>query len=151
LFPEQRRRPNKKVPDESAQKIKRRERFILYAPLLIWIGVIFLLSSGQGASSRTSLIIRPILEFLFPAALPETIDFYHGVIRKFAHFTEYAVLGLLACRAFAKTHQASLRRFSRSRLQTSSIKALIRNVPRRPSMFSLMSAEDWRRQPSTTS
>jgi VanZ family protein len=111
LFPEQRRRPNKKVPDESAQKIKRRERFILYAPLLIWIGVIFLLSSGQGASSRTSLIIRPILEFLFPAAFPETIDFYHGVIRKFAHFTEYAVLGLLACRAFAKTHQASLRRF----------------------------------------
>lgn len=52
---------------------------------------------------QTSRIIRPLLEFLFPGAPPETIIFYHGVIRKFAHFTEYAVLGLLACRAFSVT------------------------------------------------
>ncbi len=80
---------------------KRREQLILYAPLLVWIGVIFFLSSGQGSMTRTSLIIRPLLEFFLPAALPETIDFYHGLIRKFAHFAEYAVLGFLACRAFA--------------------------------------------------
>lgn len=49
--------------------------------------------------SQTSRIIGPLLEFLFPAASPETILVYHGVIRKLAHFTEYAVLGLLACRA----------------------------------------------------
>lgn len=79
---------------------KRRTRLLLYAPLLLWIGVIFLLSSGQGSSGRTSLIIRPILEFLFPSAPEETLIFYHGAIRKLAHFTEYAVLGLLACRAF---------------------------------------------------
>ncbi len=84
---------------------------MLYAPLLIWIGVIFLLSSGQGASTRTSLIIRPLLEFLFPDATFETIAFYHGLIRKFAHFTEYAVLGFLACRAFASASQANLRKF----------------------------------------
>ncbi len=71
-----------------------------YVPLFLWIAVIFLLSSGQGASGRTSLIIRPILEFLFPSAPDETLLFYHGVIRKCAHFAEYAVLGLLACRAF---------------------------------------------------
>lgn len=53
--------------------------------------------------SETSLIIRPILEFLFPDASPETISFYHGVIRKFAHFAEYAVLGLLAFRAFVRS------------------------------------------------
>ena len=73
---------------------------MLYAPLLLWIAVIFFLSSGQGSSGRTSLIIRPILEFLFPSASEETLLFYHGVIRKLAHLTEYAVLGLLACRAF---------------------------------------------------
>jgi VanZ family protein len=78
---------------------------MLYAPLFIWIGVIFLLSSGQGASTRTSIIIRPILEFLFPAATEETIQLYHGFIRKCAHFTEYAVLGVLACRAFAGFQQ----------------------------------------------
>jgi VanZ family protein len=71
-----------------------------YVPLVLWIGVIFFLSSGRGASGRTSLIIRPILEFLFPNAPEETLIFYHGAIRKCAHFTEYAVLGWLACRAF---------------------------------------------------
>ena len=77
---------------------------MLYAPLLLWIGVIFFFSSGQGASTRTSLIIRPLLEFLFPGALPTTIDFYHGIIRKLAHLTEYAVLGFLASRAFFRSH-----------------------------------------------
>jgi VanZ family protein len=69
-------------------------------PLLLWIGVIFFLSSGQGASTQTSRIIRPLLEFFFPDASFETIAFYHGIIRKLAHFIEYAVLGFLACRAF---------------------------------------------------
>jgi VanZ family protein len=91
------------VPDESVEKFTRREQFMLYAPLLVWIGVIFFLSSGQGASTRTSLIIRPILEFLFPNASFETISFYHGIIRKLAHLTEYAVLGFLASRAFFRT------------------------------------------------
>jgi VanZ family protein len=84
---------------------RRREWLTLYAPLLLWIGVIFLLSSSQGASGRTSLIIRPLLEFLFPSAPEQTLVFYHGLIRKGAHFTEYAVLGLLACRAFRSLRQ----------------------------------------------
>ena len=84
---------------------------MLYAPLVIWIGVILFLSSGQGASARTSLIIRPILEFLFPAALPETIDFYHGIVRKLAHLSEYAMLGILACRAFAGSSKDRVRKF----------------------------------------
>ena len=50
--------------------------------------------------NQTSRIIRPLLEFLFPTAPAETILLYHGVIRKLAHVTEYAVLGVLACRAF---------------------------------------------------
>lgn len=74
-----------------------------FVPLILWIGVIFLLSSSQGSMSETSRIIRPILEFLFPAATPETIGFYHGMIRKLAHFAEYAVLGLLAFRAFVRS------------------------------------------------
>ncbi len=82
---------------------------MLYAPLLIWIGVIFFLSSSQGSMTRTSLIVRPILEFLFPSAPEETLLLYHGYIRKFAHFAEYAVLGLLACRAFIGSPQNFLR------------------------------------------
>lgn len=42
--------------------------------------------------SETSRFVRPFLEWLFPLAAPETLAIYHGYIRKFAHFFEYAVL-----------------------------------------------------------
>ncbi|MFL6468716.1 MAG: VanZ family protein, partial [Pyrinomonadaceae bacterium] len=51
--------------------------------------------------NETSRFIRPLLEFLFPAASPETLTAVHGIIRKFAHLAEYAVLGFLAFRVFA--------------------------------------------------
>lgn len=82
-----------------------------YVPLVVWIAVIFALSSSQGSFSETSRVIRPILEFLFPSAPPETITLYHGMIRKFAHFAEYAVLGILACRAFADSSASYLRKY----------------------------------------
>ena len=85
-----------------------RSAILLYGPVLAWIGVILFLSSGQGASTRTSLIIRPVLEWLFPEASFETIAYYHGVIRKCAHLIEYAVLGFLACRAFSVYRYTSL-------------------------------------------
>ena len=51
--------------------------------------------------TRTSIIIRPILEFLFPSADELTLQLYHGFIRKLAHFTEYGVLAFLALRSFS--------------------------------------------------
>ncbi len=80
--------------------LKRREWVTAYAPLVIWIGVIFYLSTDAGSMSETSRFIRPILEFLFPDAPESTLLIYHGYIRKFAHFAEYAVLAFLASRAF---------------------------------------------------
>ena len=53
--------------------------------------------------SRTSLFVRPLLQFLFPAAPEETLQIYHAYIRKAAHFTEYATLAFLALRALAMT------------------------------------------------
>ena len=47
----------------------------------------------------TSRFVRPLLEFLFPASSEETIQFYHYLIRKAAHFFAYALLGLLAANA----------------------------------------------------
>jgi VanZ family protein len=100
-----------KLETRNQKPKSRREQIILYAPLFIWIGVILFLGTGQGASARTSLIIRPILEFLFPTAPEETLQFYHGIIRKCAHLTEYGVLGLLACRAFVTLSAATLRKY----------------------------------------
>lgn len=78
-----------------------RGRIARYTPLVLWILVILILSSSAGSMSRTSLIVRPLLEFLFPDASEATLILYHGVIRKSAHLAEYAVLALLAVRAFA--------------------------------------------------
>lgn len=80
---------------------KRRIWLTAYAPLIIWTVIILGLGSGMGSMNETSRMIRPLLEFLFPAAPPETLSLYHGYIRKFAHFAEYAVLALLAFRALA--------------------------------------------------
>jgi VanZ family protein len=78
----------------------RRERFLRYAPLFLWIAVIFFLSSSLGSMSHTSRIIRPLLEWLFPSASVETITTYHAFIRKCAHFTEYSILAFWSWRAF---------------------------------------------------
>ncbi len=79
---------------------KWRGRILRYAPLILWVCVIFFMSSGQAAMSETSRFIRPLLEWIFPLAAPETITIYHGYIRKFAHFFEYAVLAFWGWLAF---------------------------------------------------
>ncbi|GIU81826.1 MAG: VanZ family protein [Acidobacteria bacterium] len=79
---------------------KWRSRFLRYAPLILWIGVIFLLSSNVGSMNNTSRFIRPLLRFLFPDAPEELLQIYHGYIRKLAHVTEYAILAFFASRAF---------------------------------------------------
>ncbi|MCO6509694.1 MAG: VanZ family protein [Aridibacter famidurans] len=57
-------------------------------------------STGGASMNRTSRFIRPLLEFLFPEAPEQTLLLYHGIIRKSAHFIEYAILAALAHRAF---------------------------------------------------
>ena len=99
------------VMNHNTQKSKWRERFLRYAPLVLWIGVIFYLSSGQGATTQTSRFIRPLLEFLFPNAAAETLTVFHNYIRKTAHFTEYAVLAFFASRAFWNSANEMLRKF----------------------------------------
>jgi VanZ family protein len=93
------------------QTIRWRERALRYAPLILWIGVIFLLSSGNASMSKTSLVIRPLLEFLFPGAPEETLIAYHAFIRKCAHFTEYGILAFWALRAFKSSSVQILQKY----------------------------------------
>ena len=79
---------------------KWRGRLFRYAPLFLWIGVILFASTTQGEMSSTSRFIRPLLVFLFPTTPEEILQMYHGYIRKFAHFAEYATLAFFASRAF---------------------------------------------------
>lgn len=77
-----------------------RGRFWRYAPLIFWIAIIFFASSNSGSMTSTSRIIGPILQFLFPNLAEDQLVQIHAFVRKTAHFVFYAILGLLAARAF---------------------------------------------------
>lgn len=66
--------------------------------VIVWACVISGLSTRLFSSEHTSLIIIPLLRWLFPHAGPETLDLMHAIIRKFAHLTEYFILSVLLLR-----------------------------------------------------
>lgn len=61
--------------------------------------------------NNTSRIIRPLLEFFFPDAPDATLLIYHGYIRKFAHFAEYAALAFWAALAFSTSSAEFLQKY----------------------------------------
>ena len=71
-----------------------------YLPLAAWLAFISFASSDSFNAANTSRIIGPLVLWLFPNTSPETLATIHFIIRKLAHFTEYAILGVLAARAF---------------------------------------------------
>ena len=80
-----------------------------YLPLVLWLGFISFASSGSLSADNTSRIIGPLVLWLFPGTSPETLLTIHIATRKLAHFTEYAILGLLAARAFRGSPRPGLR------------------------------------------
>jgi VanZ family protein len=66
------------------------------------MAVIFSASTESFSANRTSRIIGPFLRWLKPDISPETIQAVQNVVRKGAHITEYAILGLLLWRAIHK-------------------------------------------------
>lgn len=80
-----------------------------YIPLVFWLGFIFFASTGEMSASNTSRFIRPVLLWLFPNISEPSLELIHVVIRKCAHFFEYALLALLAARAFTSSSKNFLR------------------------------------------
>ena len=76
-------------------------RFVwYYLPLIAWLVFISFASSDNFNAGNTSRIIGPLILWLFPNTSQETLAVVHSITRKIAHFTEYAILGFLAARAF---------------------------------------------------
>ena len=66
-------------------------------------------STGNFSAGNTSRIIGPLVLWLFPDTSPETLLTIHGITRKIAHLTEYALLGILVARAFRGSSREGLR------------------------------------------
>jgi VanZ family protein len=95
-------------PATSTSSIRR--RLWRYGPLLLWLTLIFFASSGEFSAENTSRIVRPVLLWLFPTISEVQLATAHFLTRKAGHFSEYAVLGLLARRAFISSSSELVRR-----------------------------------------
>src|SRR5207249_3499993 len=73
-----------------------------WLPPVLWMGVIMLLSTDTGSAAHTSELLLPLLHWLLPWASPGDLAAIHGLVRKGAHLTEYAILAALWYRAFTR-------------------------------------------------
>ncbi len=79
------------------------QSFVRYwAPVLVWMCVIFSASSDRASFQRSSRIIGPVVRWLFPHLSDDAVHAIVFGVRKCAHLAEYAVLALLLWRALRK-------------------------------------------------
>jgi VanZ family protein len=69
-----------------------------WGPVILWLVILFVLSTSMFAASQTSKIIDPILRWIFPGATAATIALLHNLTRKAAHFINYGILFWLMIR-----------------------------------------------------
>jgi VanZ family protein len=101
----------KPIPENrSKASSSTRQRVWRYGPLLIWMLFISFASTAEFSSINTSRFFGPLLLWLFPGLGESQLAAIHFLMRKAAHFTEYAILALLARRAFVTSANALIRR-----------------------------------------
>jgi VanZ family protein len=96
------------LPQKGTQRTGKIRLLSHYLPLLIWLAFISFASSGSFSAGNTSRIIGPLILWLFPNTSEETLAVVHFITRKAAHFTEYAILALLAARAFRSSPRPAI-------------------------------------------
>src|SRR6266705_4116904 len=76
-----------------------------WLPPFIWLGVIFVGSTGVMSAEQTSRFLVPFLRWLDPQISFATIAAIHFALRKLGHLTEYAIFAALLWRALRRgTH-----------------------------------------------
>ena len=76
------------------------QRFLKYwLPVFIWLGVMFVGSTGLLSAEQTSRFFVPFLRWLKPDISAEALAQIHFVVRKLGHISEYAILAMLLWRA----------------------------------------------------
>ncbi len=77
-----------------------RVRLQYWSVVLAWMAVVSYLSTDAFSAENTHRYIDPVLRFLFPGISNATLLAAHTLLRKAAHFLEFAVLSALAYWAF---------------------------------------------------
>jgi len=71
--------------------------------------VIFAGSTNALSATRSGLLLRPVVLWLFPNITEGSLATVHFLFRKACHFSEYAILALLAARAFYGSTRPAVR------------------------------------------
>ncbi|MEO5721371.1 MAG: VanZ family protein, partial [Chthoniobacterales bacterium] len=77
-----------------------------------WMLIIAAASTDMMSAQHTSRFIGPLLRWLAPDISPATIAGVQLFIRKCAHLTEYAILGILLARAFFRGEGKATARYA---------------------------------------
>ena len=89
----------------------RRQVWLGWLPVLIWMGLIFSASTDNFSAAHTSRFIEPLLRWLSRGRLSnDAIGGIHFLVRKLAHLTEYAVLAVLTWNALRLSVAGASRR-----------------------------------------
>ena len=83
-----------------------------WAPVVIWMALIFAFSTDWFAAPNTGSYIGPLFSWLIPGIAPDTIEIIHTALRKLGHWTEYFILATLLAVA-GKAHWPNQSRRSR--------------------------------------
>ena len=79
----------------------------VWVPAVAWMGMVLLASSDPFSARNTAVVLRIVLNWSFGSVDPQTFNLVHFLVRKSAHFTEYAILSALWFRAL-RVHLNSL-------------------------------------------
>lgn len=85
----------KKMKEQNENRAKKR---ILWVLIILWMILIFLFSSqnSEDSSKLSRGFLRNFILWFLPENIDgDTVDFLEYIVRKCAHMTEYAVLGIL--------------------------------------------------------
>jgi VanZ family protein len=69
-----------------------------WIPVILWGALIFTLSTSAFSAANTAKVIDPIMRWLIPGVGTAAVEVCHMLVRKAAHFTEYAILFWLLVR-----------------------------------------------------
>jgi VanZ family protein len=79
----------------------------VWVPAVAWMGMVLLASSDPFSARNTAVVLHAVLSWTIGSVDPHTFNLVHFLVRKSAHFTEYAILSALWFRAL-RVHLNSL-------------------------------------------
>jgi len=100
--------PETAVARETTQPVSRLKDVLWYwLPAVAWMAMVFGASTDTFSAKNTGEVLHAVLAWIFGQINAATFGLLHFLVRKSAHFTEYAILSALWFRAL-RVHLTSL-------------------------------------------